>query len=115
MLYHASWVRMLAFCWLDPKFRFHSAILYIPPSCAASAQLNLIIPIALRTSSAFSAPYNCILYLSKPNVLYKHIWLLDISQVLYILSACDTDELIYTCAYRLQASLPLAVAVSTTE
>jgi hypothetical protein len=84
---------------LTQIFDFTPSILYIHPSCVASARLNLIIPIAPHTSLASSAPYNCILYLSNPNVLYKHRWLLDISRVLYnILSACDTDELTYTCA-----------------
>jgi len=70
-------------------------ILYIPPDLCCQRSAQLFISIALHTSPASSAPYNCILYLSNPNVLYQNSWLSDISRGLYILLVCGVKELIY--------------------
>ena len=71
MLYHAPWRRMLAFCWLNPKFRLFALFLYIHLSCVASARLNLIIPIAPHTSPASLHPtivyYTCQIPMSCTN------------------------------------------------
>jgi hypothetical protein len=87
MLYHASWVRMLAFRWLVLNFRFHACHLYIPrlalPALSSTSlfQLHPTHLLLLRTLQLY-------IIFVKTQCLVQTQRLLDISHVLYILSAC---------------------------
>jgi len=61
MLYHAPWMRMLAFCWLDPKFRFHACHFVHSPVLALSA---------LSSTSLFQSHFTHLLLLLHPTIVY---------------------------------------------
>jgi len=88
---------MLAFCWLDPKFRFHACHFVYSPVFRRQRS-NLIIPVAPTHLLLLLHPtivyYSCQIPMSCTNT--DGFWTLA---EFFIFYQRDTDELIYTCAH----------------